>query len=141
MNPDHLEESTPAKQFKQGDRWIIFYTDGSTFCSSDGTPWQAPRRDVQCVASSKDEKDSDFYLIQQIDYFYYEPNHGGWNDCTDLFSLHDHLLRADYPLVIFGRMLSDAQWKETFRAVKKFCEDNRQYLLGLTDDRPQKTYL
>ena len=93
------------------------------------------------ISARKDEKDSDFYLIQQIDYFYYEPNHGGWNDCTDLFSLHDHLLRADYPLVIFGRMLSDAQWKETFRAVKKFCEDNRQYLLGLTDDRPQKTYL
>ena len=123
----------------QGDRWIIFYTDGSTFCSSDGTPWDAPRRDVQCIAYSKDKKDNDYETIQMFDYFYYEKDHGGWNQCSDLFNMYDHLLRAEYPLVIFGRMLSDTQWSDYYKAVKRYCETNRKYLLGQTDDRPPKT--
>ena len=123
----------------QGERWIVFYTDGSTFTSVDGSPWDAPRRSVQRIASCKASKESDWYNVQQSDYFYWEEDNGGWNG-GDSFTLYDHLLRARYPCVIFGRMLSDAGWKKTHQRMNKYCETNRDFLLGMTNDRPPQKF-
>ncbi len=30
--------------------WIVYYTDGHSFSSLDGKPWEAPRDYVQCIA-------------------------------------------------------------------------------------------
>jgi hypothetical protein len=125
---------------KQGDRWAIFYTNDSVFSSEDGTPWDAPRRSVQCVVSCKNKEEKDWYCIQQIDRFYYEPEHGGWNDCTDEYSMYDHMIRTKHPLVIFGRMLSDSQWKDAFARVVKWNEVHKLWLTGMTDDRPAQNY-
>jgi hypothetical protein len=125
---------------KQGDRWIIFYTDGRTFTHLDGSPWDAPRRSVQRIASARAEKHDDWYNVQQYDYFYWEEDNGGWNG-GDNFTIWDHLLRAKYPCVIFGRMLSDEGWQDCHKAMNKFCEQHRDFILGRTDERPPKNYL
>ncbi len=124
---------------KQGERWIIFYTDGSIFCSADGTPWDAPRRSVQRIASCKATKYYAWYNVQSLDYFYWEEAHGGWQG-GDGFTMYDHLLRAKYPCVIFGRMLSDEGWKETHKLMNEFCETHRAWLLGTSDERPPQNY-
>lgn len=126
---------------KQGDRWLIFYTDGTVFGSADGNSWEAPRRDVQVVVSCKDSKENDWYAIAQCNQYYYESENGGWNDCSDKFTMYDHLLRAKYPCVIFGRMLSDMSWKETHAKIMRYCEDNRDWLVGMTDERPKKRHI
>lgn len=139
---------------KQGDRWIIFYTNGDTFTHADGTPWDAPRRSVQSIASLRvDTKGNgeDWYNVNQRDYYYYEPpkevspgfwvDVGGWNEAGDLFTVFDHLLRAKHPCVLFGRMLSDAAWRETHKAIVNYCNVHRDFIFGVTDDRPPQRYL
>jgi hypothetical protein len=74
------------------------------------------------------------------DFYYYEEENGGWNEADDLFTVFDHLLRAKQPLVLFGRMLSDAGWRDTHKRMRAYCEKARPFLLGHTDDRPAQTY-
>ena len=124
---------------KQGERWIIFYTDGSVYTSANGSPWDASRRSVQRIASCKESKATDWYNVQCSDYYYWEEEHGGWND-GDNFAIYDHLLRTKYPCVVFGRMLSDANWQECYKQMNAFCEENRQWLIGLSNEQPPQSY-
>lgn len=101
---------------KQGERWIVYYGDFSTFSCDDGEPWEAPRLDVMAIASYSEKVG--FYWIYSADYFYFEADRGGWQK-ADSFTLWDHLLRAKYPCVLFGRMLSDAHWDELWQRIQK----------------------
>jgi len=67
--------------------WKIYYTDGSAFSSDDGTPWDAPRRNVLAI-TVPDEfgKSLPYMLIYGTDYYYYEKDLGGWRQC-DIFTL------------------------------------------------------
>jgi hypothetical protein len=123
---------------KQGERWIIFYTDGSVFTSADGTPWNAPRRDVQSIVSVKDNG-TDWYNVNMHDFFYWEEENGGWNE-GDGFTLYDHLLRANPPCVLFGRMLSDVNWEKTHKAMRRYSDTYRDWILGRSDERPPQNY-
>ena len=100
----------------QGEKWVVYYTNGDKFTSEDGTPWDAPRRSMQAIASSSPEVG--FYWIYGSDYFYYEEEHGGWHK-ADMFTLWDHLVRAKYPCPGFGRMLSDAVWKTMWADIQR----------------------
>lgn len=126
---------------KQGDRWIIFYEDGSTFCTNDGTPWEAPRLGVQSIAQSKDEKDCDWYFTNQFDQYYYEEKRGGWCEARDLLTVMQHLLRARFPCIIFGSMVNNKTWFATHKAAKTYCEAHHDWLVGTTDERPAEKYL
>ena len=122
----------------QGDRWMIFYEDGSTFCCADGSPWEAPRTGVQIIVQSKDEKDSDWYQINQFDYYYYEKDRGGWCEARDMML---HLLRAEYPCVIFGSMLSNRAWAALHKSAKAYIVRYREWFIGVSDERPPQNYL
>jgi hypothetical protein len=93
--------------------WRIYYTD-RVFTDQDGSPFDAPRQDVQVIAQ---EKDGSYELIHGRDYFYWEPACGGWHSC-DMFGAFDHLVRADRQCLKFGRMLSDPDWRAMFARVK-----------------------
>lgn len=121
---------------KQGDRWIIFYEDGTTFCSNDGSPWDAPRLGVQHIAQSKDEKDSDWFFINQFDQYYYEKVRGGWCEARDLLTVMQHLLRAYKPCIIFGSMVNNETWFMSHKIIKKYCVKYRGWLIGKVDERP-----
>ena len=124
---------------KQGDRWLIFYTNGSIFSSAEGEPWDAPRQGVLAVASCKDKAECDWYLLQQVERYYFEADKGGWNDCPDDSTFWLHFFRARCPCVVFGEMMSDANWKTGIRRVTRYCEKYREWLVGQSDDRPPKT--
>jgi len=96
-------------------KWFkIFYTDG-VFSSEDGTPYDAPRQDVQVIAQ---ERDGDYQLSHGTDYFYFEPERGGFAGC-DQFGSFDHLVRAKRQCLFIGRMLSDEEWRKLFARVKE----------------------
>lgn len=92
--------------------WRIYYEDGSTFSSDDGSPWDAPRTGVEVIVHPEGNGLS---LMSQSDYYYYEPDRasqwGGWGYC-DQFGLILHLQRAKQPLILFGAMVSDSQFSE-----------------------------
>lgn len=56
--------------------WQLYYTDGSTFSNLDGTPYDAPDREVQFVVSKQD--DQRFMILSGADYYIYEDSFGWW---------------------------------------------------------------
>lgn len=95
--------------------WRIYYGDGSTFSDADGSPFAAPRSNVQVII----ERDArvGWRWISGYDYFVLDPERGGWRE-TNEFGLFDYLQRAKQPLVLFGRWLTDAEWHRLFTRVK-----------------------
>lgn len=89
-------------------RWKIFYGDGSTFSSGDGTPDDAPALNVQCIVQVDEEVGR--YILSRRDYYWYEGDtwYGG-----DIFGLFDFLIRRS--LVKFGRMIGDEEFKGFLR--------------------------
>lgn len=102
-----------AKLFTSTE-WIIFY-EGHEFSSDDGSPWDAPRQGVQIIAQKDDFLG--YTLIHGKDYFYFEEDRGGWSTC-DQFGIYDHLIRAEIPCALFGRMMSDQGFQQLFHRVK-----------------------
>jgi hypothetical protein len=96
--------------------WRIYYGEG-VFTDADGSPFDAPRVDVQVIVQ---EKDGDYELIHGKDYFYWEPKRGGWH-ATDLFGAFDHLIRAERQCLLVGRMLADDEWATLWSRVKQDC--------------------
>ncbi len=94
--------------------WWRVYTSSGVFTSQDGTPFEAPRTDVQVVVQ---EKDGSYELVHGRDYFYFEPERGGWHT-SDIFGAFDHLIRSKQQCLLIGRMLSDDEWRRLFARVK-----------------------
>lgn len=63
--------------------WWIFYGDGSVFSHEDGSPFAAPRTDVQVIVNEYDCP-SGYCLTYGKDYYYWDD--GWWP--TDLGGLH-----------------------------------------------------
>jgi hypothetical protein len=93
--------------------WTIYYGNGSTFSDGDGSPFEAPRRDVQVIVQS--DPRVGWRWISGRDYFVWEPERGGWRETDDW---RDHALDARQPLILFGRWLTDAEWAALFARVK-----------------------
>lgn len=55
--------------------WRIYYTDGSTFDSTQGEPWDAPRYGVQVIVQDHVDPQERPYLVWQGDYYIWK---GQW---------------------------------------------------------------
>lgn len=91
-------------------KWRIYYADGSTFSDSDGSPFEAPRQDVQ-VITYLNPNTGKYDRLSQADYYYYEPEccDWGWWHCSPQ-GMMLHLLRAKSPLILFGAMVLTKQF-------------------------------
>lgn len=126
---------------KQGDRWVIFYEDGSAYNSAQGAAWDAPRRGVLSIAQCLDEKDNDWCFLLGHDQYYFEADRGGWCEARDQFTVFQHLIRARQPCLIFGSMLSHSEWKETHLRIKRFCVAHHDWFVGRTNEQPASIYI
>jgi hypothetical protein len=83
--------------------WRIYYDDGSTFDSDQGTPEEAPGRGVQGIAQTDEWVGRQF--IEGTDYYLYrypdkdliysklkQPEHNGQWIGVDLYGVIDHLI-------------------------------------------------
>jgi len=95
--------------------WRIYY-DAGEFASEDGGPFEAPRTGVVAIAQQDDAVG--YRIIHSQDYYYWEPELDGWHN-TDLIGTCDHLMRAKAPLVLFGRMVSTADYAKTLERSHK----------------------
>lgn len=105
---------------KQSEQWIIFYRDKSIFDWQDGRPWAAPRTGVEVIVCTHPV--TGYVNIHRKDYFYYEEASGGWQT-AEREDMVLHLIRAELPLVLFGEMMSDEEYREFFRWTQKIVEE------------------
>jgi len=65
------------------NQWKIYYSDGSTFSSNDGTWGEAPDQDVQIVILYYPRKDGmgrpTRTLVSGVDYYFKSENGFGWS--------------------------------------------------------------
>lgn len=90
-------------------RWKVYYGDGSTFSSEDGTPEECPTRGVQVVA--QEDEDHGKILLTSDDYYWWDGERESWF-CGDRFGLYDYLCRPGWKKVLFGRTLTDEEYEE-----------------------------
>ena len=86
-------------------QWRIYYGDGSVFTSEDGTPWDAPRTNVQVIVQEHGRVG--WQVLNSADEYYFEEDTRGWYEAR---GFTDHLLRAKHPLVVFGRMMNNDEY-------------------------------
>lgn len=93
------------------NEWAIYYGDGSVFSDENGTPYDAPRTNIQIIVQK--HKSMGWELVSGADLFYYEESRRGFYACNSTGStLWDHLWRAKYPLVFAGRMITDEEFRQ-----------------------------
>lgn len=87
-------------------KYKIFYGDGSTYSNKTGPPERAPKRNVQAITV---EDDVIGRRIEATNDYYIYTTHS-WRGC-DNFGLFDYLIEPGVKLVLFGRSLSDSEYK------------------------------
>lgn len=88
--------------------WKIYYADGSTFSSEDGSIEDAPARGVQVII----QPDKGVVWATQTGQDYYIWRDGRWWAC-DIFGLFDFLIEGGQ--VKFGRTITTDEFNEIFQ--------------------------
>lgn len=97
-------------------KWKIYYSDGTSYSDIDGSPFDAPARDVQVIAIEDSNVGKTF--VGKEDMYWYKD--GRWFG-GDMFGLYDYLIDNGPRKVIFGRVLDNDNFK---KIMKLAIEDN-----------------
>ncbi len=84
--------------------WRIYYSD-STFDSTDGSPYDAPGRGVQCLLSYEDDVGVLFH--RGTDFYWWD---GQWFG-GDIFGLYDYLAKPGPKTVKFGEIIDHKKYQ------------------------------
>jgi hypothetical protein len=97
-------------------RWVIHYSDGSTFSDEDGQPEDAPAFGVVCIVQPDPDRKRN--IMHGWDWYYYNDVEGNgpmWWGC-DLHGLLDRMLhRLGVRALVQGRTVSNDIWSEMMR--------------------------
>lgn len=93
-------------------RWTIYYSDGSTFSSEDGTPRGEKARGVQGIV--QDHPTVGAEIVTASDYYVWKQ--GRWWG-VDHFGLYDYLLHLG--CVLGGEMIERHEYDAIFRRMAK----------------------
>lgn len=99
--------------------WRIYYGDGSTY---DGPVEDAPARNVQIIAQA--DPDHGWIALSGTDYYIWRGDR--WFG-VNADALYDYLIDPGWKKVLFGRMLSSAEYNAVWQR------------LAADTDLPQKT--
>lgn len=105
--------------------WRIYYGDGSTFHCSEGTPFDAPRLNVQIIQQQRDDMPRGYGLIHGKDIYgwmggelvdgVWLPGTFGWQG-FDTAGMYDYLMMQPGPKVLlFGRTLHNEMYQKCVR--------------------------
>jgi hypothetical protein len=105
--------------------WEIYYGDGSTFSNEDGGPQDAPTRNVQVIV--QDDPDVSWVMLTTHDYYVWRKDR--WFG-VDKFGLWDYLASDGWKKVLFGRTLTNAEYKAIYERAKKVWREKKGFKPG-----------
>ena len=85
-------------------RWKIWYGDGSTFSDIDGSPYDAPRLDVQVIVGP--DRMTGRYVVSDKDAYWWVPEEQRWRG-GDRKGEWIYMLRLGPRVVLYGEQVSD----------------------------------
>lgn len=89
--------------------WRIYYSDGSTYSSTEGSPHESPSEGFIC-AVGYDETDTR-YIMHGWDFYCYDKESQQWWGC-DRLGLHDRLRRNVMYAYKEGRTVTKTKYQE-----------------------------
>jgi len=91
-------------------KWRIYYADGSTFDSDQGSPSDAPPYAVQAIV----QKDKTYgrRILRMVDYYCWSPKAGKWLDLFDSSSVIVRALRDPGLVVKAGEYIEEKQYEQ-----------------------------
>jgi len=95
--------------------WKIFYSD-SSYTDQDGSPENAPKRDVQAIAV--EDEVAGRRIERSENHYIWVPDRGCWRG-VDKFGLYDYLIDPGYKVVLFGRTLSEEEYSAAWTRIAK----------------------
>ena len=93
--------------------WKIWYDNGSTFSSEDGSPQLAPGRGVICIIQTSERTGR--VQLSGADYYTWD---GSWTR-RDLFGLWDYLAGKGWKTVKFGRTIDRLDYEAILRRAEQ----------------------
>ena len=94
--------------------WKIYYGDGSTYSDQDGSPEEAQK--VNCLAIVQTNDVTGHSVEHTTDYYcWFSPY---WRGC-DIFGLWDYLSQPGVKVVLFGRWVSNEDYKKILQRALK----------------------
>lgn len=84
------------------------------FGSDQGTPWEAPRTGVLFIAQLDPARDWEWLSTNSA--FYYEEAVRGWGVAKEA-TMHQHMMRAHHPLILYGQMVTKDDFSSMIRFV------------------------
>lgn len=91
--------------------WRIYYGDGTTFSNEDGSPFNAPTRNVQGIVHH--DVNVGKKIVAKKDVYWWNDVEGCWYGCADrnLIGFWDYLGEAGTAkYILIGRSISDEQY-------------------------------
>ena len=95
--------------------WRVYYGDMTSFSSADGSPYDAPRLNVQCIAGA--DPSVGRYMVSDKDAYWWEPELERWFG-GDRRGEWDYLCRLGQRVVLYGRAIADDQYNACMAAAK-----------------------
>lgn len=93
--------------------WRIYYDDGSTFSSEDGSPEDAPAFGAVVIVFPDEEVGR--VIMHGWDWYYWVPEDGTWWG-ADIYGLLDRLLhRIDCRALLQGRNMLNTEYLALFK--------------------------
>ena len=88
-------------------KFKIFYGDRSTYSDEDGSPFDAPRLNVQCIIGP--DLNTGRYIVSDKDAYWWESNLERWFG-GDRRGEWDYLCRLGPRVVLYGRAVSEVEY-------------------------------
>lgn len=85
-------------------KFRIIYGDGSTFTDADGSPYDAPRLNVQCIVGP--DRHNGRYIVSDKDAYWWEEHQERWRG-GDRHGEWIYMLRLGPRVVLYGEQIDD----------------------------------
>lgn len=92
-------------------RWRLYYSDGSTFDDTQGTPADAPAYGVVVVLQRHDSLHWPRTVVQRFDWYWWRPDEGVWYG-GDTYGFFDQACRCGAVWPKQGRAVSNDRFAE-----------------------------
>lgn len=83
--------------------WRVYFSDGSTFDSTMGTPHDVPNKRVQTVIQKDEKRGRD--ILRMVDYFIWSPTLCRWVDIFDAAGLVQRAAIEPYLVIRVGEYI------------------------------------
>ena len=112
--------------------WKIYYGDDTELSNLESDPCDVPKTNVQAVVQN--HAAHGHHVEHATDYYVYYDD-GLWRG-VDQFGLWDYLAQPGYKIVLFGRWVSNDQFKEILQRALRDPDVPKRSAWGKYERRP-----